>query len=629
MKKIDINSVLLAILYCDLAVDPPRVGCSHRRRSRRHAAPVWPEPPRSGVRLPRSVGCSDLMEVALLQQEPPPGGEKLVTEDPSRSPRRSWNASVHLPENLRSKAKSISSATLDPRTRHGTQSDTNDPTHANMPVLTQKGGHGSLEGLVPVVLANEHHPTFYELRSGACTVCKQMCKAFALFAVAFTIALVTTPSACGESGSGNDRLGPETCRRLVGYSQAEDSDFPAKLTPDCNTCAAAYDQTCDEGNPNTGDVGECPAGTDGFDCAVMEQTKDEINVAGAQDGTMSTSDSFVILLGLGWFIITPFVLCGAYCCCKQRCASCRFAAVPVVSDMIFEVVRSRGLAVVETTGFFLLAAAVYFDAQLCEATFALEPVGVYGVDAGGKLWPSYLSSAAIAQFRADDSYRKFGLLGLFVLRFFMGNLANNRWQDMGKNLTGAAFTCAIFFSLWSMGFLYEDVGYCRYPTAVHRDDTEISYCTIYGNGLPDEGIAFKAFMADCSAQSHLMVGAKSASQTNVSLAQLFSPTTYTPTSSLEFPVDNMANVDLLPSRQTEVERYAEQEAKLPYGDSTLADLSESWPCDYTSGTMIEAIDMYGSDCEANTRMRESTLLVSTLFILNVLELLLLLKVSRS
>jgi hypothetical protein len=33
-------------------------------------------------------------------------------------------------------------------------------------------------------------------------------------------------------------------------------------------------------------------------------------------------------------------------------------AVPVVSDMVFELVRSRGLAIVEATAFFLLAVAV-------------------------------------------------------------------------------------------------------------------------------------------------------------------------------------------------------------------------------------------------------------------------------
>jgi hypothetical protein len=556
---------------------------------------------------------------------------------------------------LRTKATSFSKVMLDPREKYRMQTDPNDPTHENMPLLSQKSKHDGPEGLVPVVLANEQHPTFGEMRSGACGVCKKTCKFFSLFMVALIVAIgVSQTAACGtdlaaNAAPGKTTPGPDACVRTYN-DQSQDEHLLDKLLPECNTCPAKADHACDEGNRDTGEIGECPAGTDGFDCAVTQQTKDAISAADSS-AEMQTSAVLLLLLGFGWFTVTPFILCGAYCCCKNQCASCRFEAIPVISDMIFEVVRSRSLAVVETTGFFLLAAAAFFDAQMCEATFALKP-SVSGFSAGaGQLWPPSLSPN-VADFRADDDYQKLGLTGLFLLRFLMGNLSNNQWQEVGKNLTGAAFSCALFFSVWSLGFLWADVGYCRYPTAVHRADSELSYCTIFGAGLPDEGMPVKAFMADCDAQSLLMVGRKYfsssctyddcvlASQVNVSFAQLFAPTTYTPTSSLQFPAETPATVDLLPSKGIDFVRWAQKIA----GDTArskgvpglIMDPPEPVTCDatdpdrpclYEAGSMIEAIQMYAEDCEDNVRMRDSTLLVSALFLLNLFELLLLLKVN--
>jgi hypothetical protein len=577
----------------------------------------------------------------------PPAGEE---------PAEDWRVHASLAggssprlDALRSRAKSFAKVKLDPREKYRMQADPNDPTHENMPLLSQKSKDDGLEGLVPVVLANEQHPTFSEMRSGACGVCKKTCKFFGLSMVALIVAFIfSQTTACGtdltNAAPGQTR-GPDACVR-----GSWDYDQSRALLPECNTCSAKQDNVCDEDDPDTGELGECPAGTDGFDCAVTQQTKEAISAADSQ-AELQTSDALLLFLGFGWFTVTPFILCGAYCCCKKQCASCRFEAIPVISDMIFEVVRSRSLAVVETTGFFLLAAAAFFDAQTCEATFALKP-SVSQFSAGaGQLWPPSLPPT-VADFRADDDYHKLGLTGLFLLRFLMGNLSNNQWQEVGKNLTGAAFSCAVFFSVWSLGFLWEDVGYCRYPTAVHRVDSELSYCTIFGAGLPDEGMPVKAFMADCDAQSLLMVGRNSfspsctyddcalASQVNVSFAQLFAPTTYTPTSGLQLPPEDPATVDILPSKAIDFVRWAQKVAKNtaqgkgvpgiiidPPEPVTCDATDPDRPCLYESGSMIEAIQMYAEDCEDNVRMRDSTLLVSTLFLLNLIELLLLLKVT--
>lgn len=233
----------------------------------------------------------------------------------------------------------------------------------------------------------------------------------------------------------------------------------------------------------------------------------------------------------------------------------------------------------------------------------------------------------------------------------MANLSNNQWQEVGKNLTGAAFSFAIFFSLWSLGFLWADVSYCRYPTAVNHADSELSYCTVFGTGLPDKGLPSKSFMTDCDAQQSLMVGKQqtcdsgfasctAAAQTNVSFYQLFSPATTTPTSQMDFAADNLAAADLLPSQEIEIRRWAQEVAgehaknkhmqppifeplDIPEVDATMVDR----PCAYNAGSVIEAIQTYADDCESNTRMRDSTLLVSTLFVLNVLEMLMLLKIG--
>lgn len=191
---------------------------------------------------------------------------------------------------------------------------------------------------MPVVLANEQHPTGHEMRSGACEVCTDMCKMFGLLTVAFIIvAYLSSDASCGvEANATRATSAPGSCL---------DVNSLDKLLPVCNTCGASQDSACDEGDPYSPE-GQCPQGTDGFDCAVEAQTRGGIQDASGR-APYGSSSYMVLLLGFGWFMVAPFVLCGAYCCCKKQCGACRFTSLPVVSDMIFEVVRSRGLAVVE------------------------------------------------------------------------------------------------------------------------------------------------------------------------------------------------------------------------------------------------------------------------------------------
>ena len=82
--------------------------------------------------------------------------------------------------------------------------------------------------------------------------------------------------------------------------------------------------------------------------------------------------------------------------------------------------RSRGLAVVEATGFFLLAASVFFEAHLCESTFTLKPTISQAIDLAARdprdtvLWPPRLSTN-VAIFHADESTLIWAMLVLFLL----------------------------------------------------------------------------------------------------------------------------------------------------------------------------------------------------------------------
>ena len=155
-------------------------------------------------------------------------------------------------------------------------------------------------------------------------------------------------------------------------------------------------------------------------------------------------------------------------------------------------------------------------------------------------------------------------------------------------------------------------------------------------------MASKVFMSDCAAHKQLKVGnysghcssnCMSADEVSVSFAQLFKPTSLTPTTGLSFEDGDLASVDLLPSQQTAFLQHAQSLQTTHAFDPPEAPTCDTGDldgaCACRAGSMIEAIQMYAEECEDNERMRDSTLLVCTLFVLNLLELAMLFKVRPS
>jgi hypothetical protein len=115
----------------------------------------------------------------------------------------------------------------------------------------------------------------------------------------------------------------------------------------------------------------------------------------AANGSMAGTSAFFGFTLMVLMIAIP-VLTGCGCCGDRACCcdgKYLLSVVPVVSDMIFEIIHSRGLAIVEATAFFLLLVATYFDARLCHSTFAIRPEVVPITDAPllsgnwSHLWP--------------------------------------------------------------------------------------------------------------------------------------------------------------------------------------------------------------------------------------------------
>ena len=133
-------------------------------------------------------------------------------------------------------------------------------------------------------------------------------------------------------------------------------------------------------------------------------------------------------------------------------------------DLVFEVIRSRSLAIVELIALFLLINAQYFDTEMCKPTFALHPstVGMRSLAD----WPADLPTK-IGTMRTNDDDVHHGFVILFTLRFVFCNIANNRWvKEETNNLTGVAFFVAMFFSFWSLTVTINDATYCHYPCVI-------------------------------------------------------------------------------------------------------------------------------------------------------------------
>ena len=68
------------------------------------------------------------------------------------------------------------------------------------------------------------------------------------------------------------------------------------------------------------------------------------------------------------------------------------------------------------------------------------------------LWPATLLRT-VANFRVDDELRNYALVGIFVLRFMLGNLSNGLYQAKGQKLPISTLASAFFFSCCSLYLL--------------------------------------------------------------------------------------------------------------------------------------------------------------------------------
>jgi hypothetical protein len=318
---------------------------------------------------------------------------------------------------------------------------------------------------------------------------------------------------------------------------------------------------------------------------------------------------------LGFLIGLPGILCGTYCCCTQQCASCRIKSFPVVADLVFEVVHSRTLAIIEATAFFMLMPAIYLDTRMCESSFSIDPQVTTNVFTNDLSSSVDANPAKSVHFRDDDDLRRCGVVALALFRFVLTNLSNSKWQQVGDNLSGAALIAAVVFSMWSLIVLSYDVGFCEYPTDEPADG--VSYCTIRGMGLPDEAMHYADFKTNCAAQQQLIVTddlsgvSQAAAQMNVSFMQLFDPTTLTPTTALNF--EKQVSADVLPSRLYDYEMWTQQAARrasldagkpppyiAPVDAPDYAEINGG-TCTLPKGSILEAIHLYAADCEDNSR----------------------------
>ena len=419
-------------------------------------------------------------------------------------------------------------------------------------------------------------------------------------------------------------------------SRCSDPSLDVLYLQECNKCLFAYDNVCDEAGRG-GTTDQCQAGTDSFDCFISDQTKQAITCADkatAEDLGLTAQ----ILLSVALFASLGLPCVGCMGWFLPQCAQFKLTTIPLVSDLVFEVVRSRSLALVETTSVFLLIAGVAFDTQMCGSSFSLHPRKTTMACTDSPLPGVALSS--IASFRESDEQAKAVLQALFILRFVFCNFANNQWQSIGKNLTGAALVIGIFVSAYSLILLSDDVSYCEFPMDVEQNFGSESHCYVYapdssstfGLGGWKDRMSFREFM-DGNASSSQLEGWEEWTKTEVDFYQLYSPTTITPTTELEF-TEPKAN-DLLPSRRRVFVEQGGREMRLAARrlnqtsgmvnlDSTTesdgSDLGNTQPV----SSMIEAIALYGEACESNERMRDSTLMSVTQCLLNFVEMFMLL-----
>ena len=564
-------------------------------------------------------------------------GTMIATADATDSPKR---RSSKLGE-LRERAKSMTSAKLDPREAYRQSCDPDDPTHENYPKLDPSGEGG----LVPVVLAGVGQPDLSDVRAGMAAACKKFSKmGMAAFVVYMGLLIYQGEDAvaCGTD------TGTSAKSECFGFTDAAGIQYAEQ----CNGCTSAYDNVCDEPS------GACAWGTDSYDCWTANQTALALEIAASNSEVDGGNFVWLFLLTMLAVVVLPCLGCAGIIC-PQKCGRWRFASIPVVSDMVFEVFRSRALVIIETTAIFLLLAGYAFDTRLCNRSFGIHPTTAATapsndlVDGTVLAWPSDVVQT-VTSFHDDDDTTHKSMVALFTLRFVFCNVANGRWQAIGNNLTGAAYFIAVFFSLWSLSVLGNDASYCRYPTDVSTntdggyvapDGTAagmLSYCTIYADSVPGGSMAAGKFMADCKAQA-----ATGWNKTQTGFYEVYEPATITPQSGLE--VEEPAQCDLLPSLASAFQEKARLNIRTAYSSHSEwnpaampipdgLDLTTTPPgyysniysnaqCPVKLGSVMEAVATYADACEDNSRMRDATLLSISQSVLNLMELLVLVQIG--
>eukprot|EP01046_Picozoa_sp_COSAG06_P003035 COSAG06_NODE_113_length_23458_cov_74.739715_14_plen_919_part_00 len=338
-----------------------------------------------------------------------------------------------------------------------------------------------------------------------------------------------------------------------------------------------------------------------------------------------------VLVTLVSVVVLPLVICTG-----------RFVnTLPMISDQVHEIIRSRGLAVVESTAIFLYAVAIYYDLRLCHSSFIVNPSSIEITEESRwpNMWPSGMAKT-VAAFRPEDSMERLVMFLALAGRYVMCNLANNHWQAAGKNITGAAFVFGVISSWWSLLMVGSDARFCRYPTAT-GSEVEAGYCTILGAGLPDDGVPSRSFLADCS-----LMQASGWNDTEIGYFQRFE--TLPPGTHLHHRSSTQeVEVAIAPSRERAFADAARDQALKEanrtgfhapiFPEDSGADMliplldgvGLSSDCPVATASLLEAVQQYAIDCENNSRMRESTLLVSGLALLNLIEGLFMLKIAVS